>query len=543
MKKKLIAVVSAGVVGSALFTQAASAATPPIYVISASDGASISVIATTGDKIGTDVLRGTPDGMGALKNADGTLTLLSNHEISLSNPVAQASKTATGTWGSSISKMTYDPKRNLITNVSSLIKNMSYYNYTSKTWGPTWTQSVPVGSPTVDSYGGDIGTNGLSRFCSGNLVPAGTFSYTEKDAKTKKSVTYGYSDAVYFTGEENGDYSRAFAFDLSGNGIQLPGFGLAGWENFLTKPDTGKSTVIMGNEDHDATDSQLYMYVGTKQATGANFAEKAGLTNGKLYTIALENYLTDNAVRAAAKGTKINVGFNEVNTNPSFGKFTSMAQANGTTFSRIEDGEWDPKNPNVYYFITTESNKDPLATTPNPATPTVSRDGGALWKMTFADTKDPFKGATVEMLLNGTESPYLAKPDNMAIDENGYVIIQEDPGANDAVSRVVAYRVSDGKIGVLAQFDAQYFSKTGANFITNDEETSGAINMNQFLKTSGDTNSHFFFNAQVHTKVSVARPELVAGLGTTAVMELDNTAVEGGQYYHLTVDWTKVTFA
>ena len=542
MNKKLIAVVSAGVASSALFTQAASAASTPIYVISASDGASISVIATTGDKIGTDVLRGTPDGMGALKNPDGTLTLLSNHEISLSNPVAQTSKTSTGTWGSSISKMTYNPTTNTITNVTDLIKGMSYYNYATKTWGPTWTQSVPVGTPAVDSYGGDIGTNGLNRFCSGNLAPAGTFSYTEKDAKTKKSVTYGYADPIYFTGEEGGDYSRAFAFDLNGQGVQLPGFGLAGWENFLTKPGTGKTTVIMGNEDNSATDSQLYMYVGTKQTTGANFAEKAGLTNGKLYTVALENYLTDNAVRAAAKGTKINVAFNELNSNPSFGKFSAMAQANGTTFSRIEDGEWDPKNPNVYYFITTESNKDPLATTPAPGS-TVSRDGGALWKMTFADTKDPFKGATVEMLLNGTEAPYLSKPDNMSVDESGYIVIQEDPGANDAVSRVVAYRLSDGKIGVLAQFDAQYFSKTGANFMTNDEETSGAINMNQFLKTSGDTKSHFFFNAQVHTKLSVARPELVAGLGTTAIADLDNKAIEGGQYYHLIVDWTKVTFA
>jgi hypothetical protein len=36
---------------------------------------------------------------------------------------------------------------------------------------------------------------------------------------------------------------------------------------------------------------------------------------------------------------------------------------------------------------------------------------------------------------------------------------------------------------------------------------------------------------------------LVAGLGTTDVMALDNKAIEGGQYYHLAVDWTKVTFA
>jgi hypothetical protein len=542
MKKKLSVVISLGVVFSTLLMQSANAAVAPIYVVSASEGATLNVIATTGDTIGTEMLRGTPDGMGALKNTDGTLTLLSNHEISLSNAVAKAGKTATGTWGSSISKMVYDPKTDKITSVSNLIKNMSYYNYTTGTWGPTWTQSVPVGSPTVDSYGGDIGTNGLNRFCSGNLVPAGGLSYSEKDAKTKKTVTYGYTDPVYFTGEEGGDYSRAFAFDLNGNGVQLPGFGLAGWENFLTKPGTGKSTVIMGNEDNNATDSQLYMYVGTKQTTGANFAEKAGLTNGKLYTVALENLLTDKAARAAKKvGEKINVDFNLVNTNPKFGKFSAMAQANGTTFSRIEDGEWDSKNPNVYYFVTTESDKDPLVTTVNPANG-FKRDGGSLWKMTFADAKDPFKGATVEMLLNGTESIYLNKPDNMTIDENGYILLQEDPGDNEHIARVVAYRLSDGKTAVLAQFDSKYFSKSGSNYMTVDEETSGIINVNKFLKTSGDNNSHFFFNAQVHTKLSVAFPELASGLSEGMTAELDNKAIEGGQYYNLTVDWTKVSF-
>jgi hypothetical protein len=542
MKKKLSVVISLGVVFSTLLMQSANAAVAPIYVVSASEGATLNVIATTGDTIGTEMLRGTPDGMGALKNTDGTLTLLSNHEISLSNAVAKAGKTATGTWGSSISKMVYDPKTDKITSVSNLIKNMSYYNYTTGTWGPTWTQSVPVGSPTVDSYGGDIGTNGLNRFCSGNLVPAGGLSYSEKDAKTKKTVTYGYTDPVYFTGEEGGDYSRAFAFDLNGNGVQLPGFGLAGWENFLTKPGTGKSTVIMGNEDNNATDSQLYMYVGTKQTTGANFAEKAGLTNGKLYTVALENLLTDKAARAAKKvGEKINVDFNLVNTNPKYGKFSAMAQANGTTFSRIEDGEWDSKNPNVYYFVTTESDKDPLVTTVNPANG-YKRDGGSLWKMTFADAKDPFKGATVEMLLNGTESIYLNKPDNMTIDENGYILLQEDPGDNEHIARVVAYRLSDGKTAVLAQFDSKYFSKSGSNYMTVDEETSGIINVNKFLKTSGDNNSHFFFNAQVHTKLSVAFPELASGLSEGMTAELDNKAIEGGQYYNLTVDWTKVSF-
>jgi hypothetical protein len=540
MKKKLFTVVSMGVVASSLVLQSAHAADAPVYLIPASDGAVISVIATTGDTISNEVLRGVPDGMGAVKNADGTLTLLSNHEISTGADIA--SKKDTGTWGSSISKMTFDPATKKITKMENWMKSMTYYNYTTEKWGSTWEQSLPVGTPVTDVYGSIIGTNGINRLCSGDLVAAGGFAYTEKDAKTKKNVTYGYKDAVYLTGEEGSeDQSRAFAFDANGNGMQLPKLGLAPWENFLTKPGTGKTTVVMGNEDGNATDSQLYMYVGTKQKTGANFAEKAGLTNGKLYTIALENYRTDNAVRTAAKGTKIKVGFNEINTNPKYGKLGTMSQANGTTFSRIEDGEFDSKNPNVYYFVTTESNKDPKATTPRPGA-TYSRDGGALWKMTFADAKDPFKGATMEMLLDGTEAPYLTKPDNITIDGD-YILIQEDPGNNAHIARLVAYRISDGKLAELAKFDEQYFITGAPKFITQDEESSGVINVNKFLKAAGDTKSHFFLNAQVHSKLSLARPDLVAGLGTTDVMALDNKAIEGGQYYHLAVDWTKVTFA
>jgi hypothetical protein len=540
MKKKLFTAVSVGVIASSLVVQSAHAADAPVYLISASGGATLSVIATTGDTISNEVLRGVPDGMGAIKNADGTLTLLSNHEISTSADFAN--KKDTGTWGSSISKMTFDPATKKITKMENWMKSMSYYNYATEKWGSTWEQSLPVGTPATDAYGAIIGTNGINRLCSGDLVPAGGFAYTEKDSKTKKSVTYGYKGAVYMTGEEGSDeQSRAFAFDADGNGIQLPKMGLAPWENLLTKPGTGKATIVMGNEDGNATDSQLYMYVGTKQNTGANFAEKAGLTNGKLYTIALENYRTDNAVRTAAKGTKIKVGFNEVNTNPKFGKLATMSQANGTTFSRIEDGEFDSKNPNVFYFVTTESNKDPLATTPRPGA-TYSRDGGALWKMTFADAKDPFKGATMEMLLNGTEAPYLTKPDNLTIDGD-YILIQEDPGNNAHIARLVAYRISDGKLAEIAKFDEQYFITGAAKFITQDEESSGIINVNKFLKASGDTKSHFFLNAQVHAKLSVSRPDLVTGLPTESVMALDGKAIEGGQYYHLAVDWTKVTFA
>jgi secreted PhoX family phosphatase len=292
----------------------------------------------------------------------------------------------------------------------------------------------------------------------------------------------------------------------------------------------------MINEDGSATASQLYMYLGTKQEKGANFAEKAGFTNGQLYAISVKNARTDNKFRANYKiGDKAQVSFNVLNTDPAYADFPAQAQGSGTTFARVEDGEWDPKNPNVYYFLTTESNKDAGATAPNPATPTVSRDGGALWRLTFKDVKNPLKGATLEMLLNGTESLMLSKPDNLAIDENGYVLIQEDPGNNAHVARVLAYRVSDGKLGVVAQFDKALFEADSSTLITIDEESSGIVNANAFLKKSGDKSSYFFFNAQVHSSLAKARPDL------TNAAEIEKYVVEGGQYYLLKItDWNKI---
>ena len=528
MRKKLVAISAA--VSAIALVPSATAAGVPQYVLSANSAATVSVLATSGDIIGGKILRGTPDGMGILKNSDGTLTILSNHEMSLSDKTVQASKASTGTWGSSISKLTYDPTSGKITAVSDFINSIQYYDYANGVWTTDYTKTLPVGFSAVDSYGGDTFSNGLNRFCSSNVVAAGALAF--KDGKK----ALGYAGGVYFTAEEGGDTSRAFAFDLNGNGIQLPKFGVGGYENALANPASGKSTVVMLNEDNGATNSQLYMYLGTKQEKGANFAEKAGLTNGQLYTAYVKNTRTDNKFRTTFKiGEKAEVSFNPLNTDLAYSDFQAQAQAGGTTFSRIEDGEWDPKNPNVYYFITTESNKDPLATAANPAEPTTSRDGGALWRLTYKDVKNPLKGASLEMLLDGTAAPYLSKPDNLAIDEAGYVLLQEDPGNNAHVSRVVAYRISDGKVGVVAEFDKTYFAADSTSLITIDEESSGMTNANAFLKKAGDNASYFFFNAQVHTTTSKSRLE------ATPVDALDKAAIEGGQYYLLKIsDWNKI---
>ena len=518
----------------------------PIYVISTNSAVSVTPFATSGDVIGNTILRGTPDGLGALKNSDGTLTLLSNHEISTSQNEAIAAKKPDGTYASSISKMTYDPKTNSVTALSPLIKSVSYYSYILDEFTDNWLLSFPVSTPYKDAYGAPLFTNGLSRFCSSTLAPAGTFSYSENVTTKvgKKSVTtkvdYGYDGAVYFTGEESGDWSRAFAVNMDGQMIQLPYLGLSSWENYVPAPAsaTKLKTVLMGNEDGSATASQLYMYVGTKKSSGNTFADKAGLHGGDLFVLNVPEAKTDNIIRTTfGKGKRISANFTKIGWNPDSSGTTMEAQIGGTTFARIEDGQFDPANPNVYYFVTTESNKDPLATAPNPATPSVSRDGGALWRFTFTDIANPTLGGQLEMLLDGSESPYMGKPDNLTIEPGGYILIQEDPGNNDLVSRLFAYRISDGKVATIAQFDEQYFKVGGSKFMTKDEETSGIISVTSLLNKN-DGASYFIFDAQVHTSIGVARPDLNKSPNLNAIQA---EAVEGGQYYLMRIsDWQKV---
>lgn len=143
------------------------------------------------------------------------------------------------------------------------------------------------------------------------------------------------------------------------------------------------------------------------------------------------------------------------------------------------------------------------------------------------------------MLLDGTEAPYLSKPDNIEVDGFGNVLIQEDPGNNDLVARMVAYRISDGKLAVVTKFKDEYFAPGAAKFITKDEESSGVTNVTDILRTSkDDKNSYYVYDAQIHATPGASRPDLAGNKDAAAAL---NLAVEGGQVYLLTIpDWNAV---
>ena len=535
LKKSIIALVAIALVGS--LSAASWPTKKPIYMISTNSAVSLTPIATTGDTIGGTIIRGIPDGMGAFDNGRGGITLLANHEVSTTDKVALRSKSDTSQWGVSITSMNYSPSTRAITSATPLIQDIQYWNYKTGKY-----QDTPLGGEPTGAAAGTFGW-GISRFCSATFSPAGTFIYNG----------IGYEGSMFTTGEEIGDNSRGFAFDAEGHGYQLPRTGMLSMENIIPTLKPGINTVAMINEDGSATDSQLHMYLGKKQSTGTS-VDKAGFTNGDLYVLNVPTVTDDNVFRTTiAKSTPVDATFKKIEWNTDVPGFVKGARDNGFRFSRIEDGQWDPKNPDVFYFITTESNKDPVATKENPSEPGIARDGGGLWRLTFKDAQNPLLGAKLELLLNGGEAPFLSKPDNMTLTNDGVIMIQEDPGNNAHVARLLAYRIKDGKIATVAQFDPKYFTAAGSNFMTIDEESSGIIDATALLRKGNDKNSYFFLNAQIHTYSGVtvvdagvkgattpSRPDLVrTNSGKKTIV--DNASVEGGQFYVLTVtDWNTV---
>ena len=109
------------------------------------------------------------------------------------------------------------------------------------------------------------------------------------------------------------------------------------------------------------------------------------------------------------------------------------------------------------------------------------------------------------------------------------------------MSLIVAFRLNDSKIATVAEFNKEYFAPGAAKFMTQDEESSGIIDATSLFAHSGDNNSYYLFNAQVHTTgVMTARPDL-AWKSKASKAEADKNTVEGGAYYLMTIsNWDDV---
>lgn len=458
------------------------------YLVPSIAGVQTMSILTVGDGVGGYRMVGIPDGLGAFRSRKGEFTLLMNHEITTGAPGIVR---AHGSSGAFVSQWRIDSK------TLAVIEGMDH------TPSP---DHVYRWDPAQMSY--TQGTTQWQRYCSGDL-PA---------EKALFSQSHGTRERIYLNGEEVTE-GRAWAHvvtgDHAGETWELPRFGRMSWENVVASPHPQRKTVVMCLDDSsistfpdttpNATDfpSEVCVYVGTKER-GDHPVDAAGLNNGKLYGLKVS--LQDGTAVAGERndfglGSTAFVGtgrFSLVELGPGgdVSGFTAAAQLEQEAidkrvfrFQRVEDGAWDPEEDDDFYFVTTAS----------------LTNNCRLWRLRFDNVEKPEKGGTITILLKGDEGHKML--DNVTIDRRGRILMDEDPGNSDRVSKIWMYHIASGKLTQVAAHNPKFFDPTipdNPDFLTQDEESSGIIDAEDILGKGW-----FLVDVQVH-KLS-SDPELVEG--------------------------------
>ena len=433
---------------------------------------------------------GIPDGIGVMDNGDGTLRVVVNHELGNSAGDVRAH----GSKGAYVSDLTIDKKTLAVVSGKDFLASGSDL-YMASADGSSWTNGT---------------TTAFARFCSGDLAAASAF----------RSGTTGYDGRIYLTGEENGPEGRAFAHVLTGSDAgkvyELASLGNLSFENVVANPLAQAKTVVV-NLDDTITNGQVYVYVGNKTSTG-NAIEQAGLAGGITYGVRVNSVGTTNTevgnlsspnesglgLNGSGVGTFELVNLGDVKAKTGAALNSESITAGVTNWLRPEDGAWS-KDGKTFYFVTTAT----------------ATSASRLWALEFTNPASPELGGTVKMLLNGSEGQVML--DNMTVADDGSILLQEDPGGNERLAKIWRYNPSTDTLVELAQHNPVLFggtAATNANFITNDEESSGIVDISSYLTgVSGyDTSkfSYFLIADQIHK--AVATPTSQVELGELSVM-------------------------
>jgi hypothetical protein len=145
-----------------------------------------------------------------------------------------------------------------------------------------------------------------------------------------------------------------------------------------------------------------------------------------------------------------------------------------------------PSNPNDLYFVTTAS----------------FTGNSRLWRLRFVDITNPKLGGTIDMLLDGTEGQHML--DNMTVNKRGSILLQEDVGNNPHIGKIWRYSIAQDRLEEVAHHDPARFLAGASNFLTQDEESSGIIPMDDILGEGW-----YLLDVQAHYNIGDA--ELVEG--------------------------------
>ncbi len=408
------------------------------YLVPSAADVAFTPLLTTGDEVGGYALCGIPDGIGAYDNGDGTFTILLNHEFGNTSGVTRAH----GSTGAFVSKWVVNKSDLTVVSGSDLIQHV-------KLWNGTSYDTYNAGNPSVSAAFG--------RFCSADLPAVSAFY--------NSATGLGTQERMFMNGEETGSEGRAFAHITTGpnagTSYELPALGKLSMENQVACPGSGDKTVVVGLDD--STPGQVYFYVGTKTNSGTEI-EKAGLTNGRVYGVAVSGMLTETSGSIPTAGTAFTmIDLGDVTSLTGSALNTNSNNNGVSNFLRPEDGAWDPSNPNDFYFVTTNSFADP----------------SRLWRLRLTDVTDPTLGGTIEAVLDGTEGYRML--DNITIDHYGHVLMVEDVGGNAHLGKIWQYTIDTDELKEVASHDATRFITGGANFLTQDEEATGVLDVQEIL--------------------------------------------------------------
>lgn len=443
----------------------------------------LDLVPTTGALATPFEIAGILDGLGAYDNGNGTVTVLASHEINTAQGVVRRH----GARGTFVSELILDKNTLQVISAQDLIHTF-----------------------VLDGVDRNVANNNaiaLGRFCSSDLPAVSAFFNPATGLGTQERVFMcgeeftptSQAVAAVATGAEKGRAYILPAFNLATNGSGVNARG--SWENLLANPLPQDLTVVVSTNDGGTgiMNGTVNVYVGEKQATG-NVVERAGLMNGQNYILGVVGNPAE-IVNTTTRQTNITSGT----------RFTLNLNAAGTTFSRPEDGAWDPLNPTDFYFVTT----DRIDTATNTGTnQTVGASGPSnqagrsrLWRLRFDDVTKPLLGGVIDLLIDGSKNGVKVNMlDNMCVGDEGMIYLTEDPGNSTYLGKTYAYDpITDQLVG-LTKFDSARWGDLAVNGGTpgatlphsNDKEISGIIDVTSMFPHADDERV-LLFDIQDHS--------------------------------------------
>ncbi len=334
------------------------------YVVPVDPAYSIKPLLSAGDRVPETSnpsreyqMVGIPDGLGAHRNSDGTITLYMNHELTNTTE----SETVPGV----------EKNRGAIVSKYILAADGSVLSG-ERAYDTVYMENTLIG-PAAETGNS---TPGFGRFCSGALV----------------GPREGFSTHIYFPNEES---TGATTFDGKGGlavavidnaAYALPKLGRFPWENTVPMRTRNDKTVIIGMEDGPSTpDSQLWLYVGTRiSSPGSTILRRNGLDNGKLHVFVSDTPGMISEVEfqsGTIEGHWVEIPNAETLTDV---ELEAAADAVGAfSFIRPEDGAFNKRSRADYYFVTTGSPH----TAPGASAP--ANKLGRLYHLELSRASDP----------------------------------------------------------------------------------------------------------------------------------------------------------